>query len=111
MGIQIKISAQGKGKRKRMELYGDDMIMLVIGAGGDDDGDCDDARGSIGWKGSISGVLWILDPPYSLKIVVVPCSRQRGIFGVSHFLFEVVLVGRSVTDYNVHHHHHQTHHL
>ena len=57
-----------------MELYGDDMIMLVIGAGGDDDddGDGDDARGSIGWKGSISGVLWILDPPYSLKIVVVP---------------------------------------
>ena len=106
MGIQIKISAQGKGKRKRMELYGDDMIMLVIGAGGDDDGDCDDARGSIGWKGSISGVLWILDPPYSLKIVVVPCSRERGIFGVSPFLFEVLLVSQSV---NVHHH--QTHHL
>ena len=99
MGIQIKISAQGKGKRKRMELYGDDMIMLVIGAGGDDDGDCDDARGSIGWKGSISGVLWILDPPYSLKIVVAPCSRQRGIFGVSPFLFEVLLVGQSVTEY------------
>ena len=41
MGIQIKISAQGKGNRKRMELYGDDMIMLVIGADGDDDGDGD----------------------------------------------------------------------
>ena len=84
-----------------MELYGDDMIMLVIGAGGDDDGDGDgdDARRSIGWKGSISGVLWILDPPYSLKIVVVPCSSRRGIFGVSLFLFEVLLVGQSVTEY------------
>ena len=81
-----------------MELHGDDMIMLVIGAGGDD-GDGDDVRGSIGWKGSISGVLWILDPPYSLKIVVVPCSRQRGSFGVSHFLFEILLVGQSVTEY------------